>query len=327
MAKKQIFNRIDSEKGVKIREGDKKILIELAKTAFPIIIGTAIFSFTNLIDARMVMDRLVNGVGMTYETAKSLYGQLAGKYVVLTTLPVAISTALATAAIPNIAASAVLNEKRAVARKINTSLRLAMIISIPAAVGIGVLGNQIIALLFPSHPDGGELLIIGAVSIVFLALAQISTGMLQAIGKVNIPAIAAIIGVSVKIPLNYVLIGSAGLNIRGAVISTIACYVVASSIDVIALWRITKVKLDIAGFLLKPSICAVLMGMVCYVSYYFLYFIIPNNTLCALVSIVMGLISYFVFMLYIKGFDKMDLALVPMGERFVGFLQKYRLLH
>ena len=58
----------------------------------------------------MVMDRLLASGAYTYEQAEVLYGQLQGKYVTLTTLPVAISTAVATASIPNIAGSMVLKD-------------------------------------------------------------------------------------------------------------------------------------------------------------------------------------------------------------------------
>ena len=326
ISKKNIRTRIYAEKTAKLYESDEMILIELLKTAFPIIVGTAVFSFTNLIDLKMVMDRLMNGAGFGYEAAKNLYGQLSGKYVLLTTLPAAVSTALATAAIPNIAASAAQGERKTVLKKINTSLRLAMVISIPAAVGIGVLGNQIVALLFRSHPDGGELLIVGAVSIIFLALAQITTGMLQAVGKVNVPALAAVTGAAVKIPLNYILIGMTRVNVKGAVISTIVCYVVASAIDLVALVRTTRVRLDISGFFVKPALCSLFMGMVCYIAYYALYYNIPNNSLCTIVAIAAGVVAYIAFMLYIKGFNKNDLMLVPMGERIVRALERQRLI-
>ena len=59
---------------------------------------------TNLIDANMVQ-RILENTGHTHEQAQNLYGQLSGKYVTLTTLPISISTAVATAAIPSIAAS------------------------------------------------------------------------------------------------------------------------------------------------------------------------------------------------------------------------------
>lgn len=69
------------------------------QTAWPIIAGTAVFSITNLIDMGMVV-RILQQIGFSEENARALYGQLSGKYVTLTTLPVTISTAVATAALP-----------------------------------------------------------------------------------------------------------------------------------------------------------------------------------------------------------------------------------
>ena len=77
-----------------------------------------------------------------------------------------------------------------------------MIISVPAAVGISVLGPQIIHMLFPSASDGGTLLTVGGVSIIFLALCQTSTGILQGIGHIKVPVVGAILGAITKVILN-----------------------------------------------------------------------------------------------------------------------------
>ena len=66
-------------------------------------------------------------------------------------MPVAISTALATAVIPSIAGSVVRKEHELVQAKVDTTLRLTMIISIPAAIGLGALGPQILQMLFPNY--------------------------------------------------------------------------------------------------------------------------------------------------------------------------------
>ena len=86
------------DRGIK-QETNRQILISLASTAIPIIAGTAVFSMTNLIDMKMVKSLLLAS-GYTDSQANVLYGQLSGKYVTLTTLPVSISSAMATAAIP-----------------------------------------------------------------------------------------------------------------------------------------------------------------------------------------------------------------------------------
>lgn len=303
-----------------------EITSDLFRIAVPVITGTAIFSMTNLIDMVMVNSRLAATGIYTSDEIDALYGLLTGKYVTLTTLPVVISTSLATAAIPTIATSMVLKDTEAVKTKVDTTLRVTMIISIPAAVGLGALGDQILYMLFPNYPDGGNLLKAGALSIILLALSQISTGVLQGIGKAKAPAINALIGSVAKIPVNYVLIAVPSINIIGAVISTTVCYLFASLLNFRALVKTTGVKPDYVGMLVKPSIASVFMALVCIFGYKLLYMLIPNNTAVTLMVIMLAVLVYFAAMVLIKGFAREDLRMLPMGGRLITLLERFGLL-
>jgi stage V sporulation protein B len=320
LARPVLLKKVANDKS-KTQESSQKIATELLRVAVPIILGTAIFSMTNLIDLKMVKSILL-GSGLSVDRVDELYGMLSGKYVVLTTLPVSISTALATAAIPSIASSVSLKETDIVNKKINTALRITMILSIPAAVGIGVLGDQILLLLFPNYPEGGIFLKVGSVSIVFLALAQITTGMLQGIGKVKVPAFAALCGAVIKIPLNILFISITEINVLGAIISTTICYLVASCIDLYYLVKYTEVMPDFIGIILKPFLSSIIMGLSCYTFYHFIFIFTASNSLAILVSIAIGVITYFAMLLLLKGLNKDDINLIPMGDKLVKGLEK-----
>ena len=311
----------DDKKDYHIEEG-KTILKRLLKIAIPVITGTAIFSMTNLIDMAMVKDRLAAIGTYTDKEMDALYGLLTGKYVTLTTLPVAISTAIATAIIPSIASSLALKQHDAVQSKVDTTLRLTMMISIPAAVGLGVLGNQILMMLFPNHPEGGSLLRIGALSVIFLALSQISTGVLQGLGKVNAPAFNALWGSLAKIPVNYFLIAIPQINVAGAVISTTVCYMIASLLNFRALVKATGVSPDYVGMLIKPTAASIIMGAACIASYKLVYAAVPKNTVATLCAVFFAMIGYMIGMIAVKGFVREDLASVPMGGKLIKFLEK-----
>ena len=299
------------------------IVRELFKTAVPIIAGVAIFSITNIIDMAMVSSRLESAGTFTGEQINALYGQLNGKYVVLVTLPVSLATALATTVVPHIAAIKVANNQALLHSRINIALKLTMIISIPAAVGMGVLADPILHMLFPRHPGGASLLVVGAASIVFLSLAQITTGMLQGIGKVKIPAVAAFAGALVKIPINYFLIANPAVNIHGAVISTIACYMVAAAIDLTMLIRYTKVKIAWNDVFTKPVAASAVMGICCYMLYYLSQNIIGlGNTLACLIAVGGGMLAYLVYMLRIRGITAEDMTNVPAGEKLTAVFRK-----
>ncbi len=320
-----LYKRIRMEGNRNPHERRSDIAKKIIYTAIPIIAGTAVFSITNLIDMGMVTSRL-EAAGFTYERATELYGQLNGKYVTLTTLPVSITTSLATAAIPSIAASARINEKRELKRKINISVRLGMIVSIPAAVGIGVLGEPIINMLYPKHSEGGMLLTAGAIAIIFLALCQIVTGMLQGVGRVEVPVVGALLGAIVKIILNYFLIASPNINIFGAVYATTGCYLVASLFNVIMLSRITRVRVDFIGALLKPTIGSAVMGTFCFFFYRLLFKLTNINMFSTLLSIFIGIILYGVVMLILKGITEEDLRSFPMGTRLISLCKTLGLL-
>lgn len=302
-------------------EGNREIVTNLVKIAVPIITGTAIFSMTNFVDMVMVESRLA-AAGFDGDTVEVLYGQLNGKYVTLTTMPVAISTAIATAVIPSIAASMARKEHKVVQSKVDTALRLTMMISIPAAAGLGALGSQILAMLFPNYPDGGSLITIGSISVIFLALSQISTGVLQGIGKVKTPAFNALWGAFVKIPINYILIAIPKINVVGAVISTTVCYIVCSILNFRALVKATGVKPDYAGMLLKPGVSAVTMSIGAVGGYYGIYSIVSNNAFATIFAIIFAMIVYFITMILVKGFRREDLKMMPAGTKLIVFLEK-----
>ena len=302
-------------------EAFKKLVV----TAFPIIAGTAVFSMTNLIDMKMVMSGLMSSGAFTEAEAEVLYGQLSGKYVTLTTFPVSISSAMATAAIPNIAMAVTVGNKKEVKRKINTALKLAMIISIPAAVGIGVLGDQILRMLFPSYPEGGVLLKVGAISIAFLSFCQIVTGVLQGIGKIQVPVIGALLGAVVKIALNWILIRIPSINVVGAVISTDVCYLVASIFNVIMLMRYTKTRVNFSGVLIKPTIGSIIMGIGCVLGYKMISAVF-GNTISTLLTIIVAVIIYLLVMIFIRGITEEDLLSIPKGRMFVRVFKRIGLL-
>lgn len=306
-------------------ESKRELMGRVLQTAWPIIAGTAVFSITNLIDMVMVMRILMN-IGFSQNEAEVLYGQLSGKFVTLTTLPVTISTAVATAALPSIAASVKLREKKQVRRKMALTYRVSMIISVPAAVGISALGPQILAMLFPRASDGGMLLTVGGISIIFLALCQTSTGILQGIGHIKVPVVGAILGAITKVILNAVLIRIPAINVLGAVLSTTGCYLVAGVFDVIMLSRLTGTRFDFTGSFLKPVIGSIAMAAATIGSYQMFFQLIGSNTISTLLAICVAVVIYGLVMLLIRGITEEDLRAVPGGGKLLRLLKKFRLI-
>ena len=293
----------------------------ILKTALPMILTMVIVSASGLLDLRMASTRMLYSGAFTIDEIDILVGQFMGKFIILTTLPISLSVALSTAVVPDITSSGVQMDTAAVKRKTNMALRLSMILSIPSAVGLAVLADPIIALLFPNHPEGGWLLRYGAASIVFVSLVHVLTGALQGIGHIRLPVIAVFIGVLTKIPVNYVLIGTPSINILGAVISTIICYIVAASINMFFLYKRTGILPGISSAFIKPLIASAGMGMVCYVAYHTVEMFMPA-AVATVAALGIGAITYVVFMCVIRGFRASDLKAMPLPRKVRALLLK-----
>ena len=313
--------KIEKYKEFATYESGKSIAKELIFTAAPIIAGTAVFSITNIIDTYMVVT-ILRSIGFTGEEAQALFGQLNGKYVVITTLPVAIASAIAVAIIPSITKSMTLGRRNETNENINMAFKAAMLICVPAAVGIGVMAYPILAFLFPSHPEGGILLQVGAFSILVLAITQVTTGILQGMNRLAIPVISAIIGSVCKIIANYFLIAIPGINVVGAVLGTTICYVIAAVINTYMVYKKTNVKLDMMGIFVKPIASAILMGLVCYVAYTVMHMAFPSNGISLIFAIGLSFFSYFVCMIYLGGITSKELLIIPGGGKVIELLHK-----
>ncbi|GHV38699.1 stage V sporulation protein B [Clostridia bacterium] len=278
-------------------------LKEIMAVCVPIIAGTAVFSLSNLVDAAMVKWRLA-AAGFSVDEAVALYGAYNGKFITLTTLPLAISAALATSLIPSVAQSLAKNDHRAVRVKIHAAFRTAILVTTPAAMGLGVLATPIYRFIFRNAPGGAMMLSIGAVSIIFLTLSQIAAGALQGAGALKIPVIAAGAGVLVKIPLNFILCAVPAINIYGAIISTIACYVVSSLVNIYFLKRLFRAKLRIMNILARPLTASAVMGMGAYIVYATTFLLTRVNFLAVILAVFSGVVFYCVFMLLLDGFTK-----------------------
>ena len=279
-------------------------------TAMPIIVGMGIYHIATFIDMGMAKDRIMYSGVFTEEQVDIMVGQFTGKFLLLTILPVSLSVALSHAIIPDISSSKAIMDGTAVKEKINTALGISMTLSIPAAVGLSVLADPILALLFPNHPEGGQLLRYGAASIVFMALVQVSAGALQGIGKVMLPVIAAFFGVMVKIPVNWYLLAVPGINILGTVISTIVCYIVAAAINLYFLHKYTGVLPDYINAFVKPAFAATGMGFACFVTYHLVGIIAPDR-LATVMALLVALPVYLALMWAIGGLRNMEAAPLP----------------
>lgn len=332
--KKSIWAAIRKE-GVpeKVRKPGE-IIKALLKLSVPISLGAVILTISSVIDLATVVDRLLHA-GFTGVEAERLYGQLAGKCQQLINFPVALNLAIATAIVPAVAGAMAVKDLKTVQQRVATVLRLTMVIALPSAVGMSVLADPILKIIYPNQSDGGRILQVLAYSIIFMAISQTLAGILQGLGKVNITAVSLLIGAAVKLAVNFMLVPIRTVNIfgtlypmdiTGAAYGSIACYVVSSSINFIALRRSLKFKIDIPGTIIKPAAAASIMGFAAIFMYRYLFLWTGSLIISAAVT-VLASVAVFLGLLVLSGaVSYADFEMVPAGRKVGDYLVRMRLL-
>lgn len=314
----------------------KKILV----TAIPIVIGSSVFAIMTTIDFAMLREGLPKSIDYLsknnllhllpmsningQDTAliiENLVGQYSGKYLTLVNVPVGLILTLAMAATPAIAASMAIGDYKDVRKKTKMVLKVGNLFAAPAAVGLALFAKPILALLFSGYPDGGELLAHGAIAIVFITIAQLTTGILQGMGKQHIPTINATIACIIKVILNFILISIPRVNIYGIIYSTTICYMVYAFFNVKALKKHLNINFRWGLILVRPLICAAVMGAVSYGVYALLMLVYPSPKLWVVVIIPFAGIVYGAVGILSGTITKKDLASVPGGNKLYRFIR------
>ena len=124
--------------------------------------------------------------------------------------------------------------------------------SIPAGLGLSVLSGPVSQAVFGAESIYSHYLAyIGGYGgcCYFASLSTPIFSMLQAVGRVDLPVKLLCVGLGLKIGLNYVLTGIPEINILGAGIGTLVCYVFITISACYFLCKETKIHLKFHSIL------------------------------------------------------------------------------
>ena len=278
-----------------------------------------------IIESSQSMTELASAFPELYEKfttslATSLYGIMSGTCSPITALPLIFSTSLAISIVPAISQAHAKRSAVDVRKKSATSLRLTTLITFPCAIGLCVLAEPIIRILYSNYSEWEMLVAIKCLrvmSLTVLALPVIhaATAILQGLGKQNIPVFNLAIGaLFIKIPLTYFLTKIPSLNIIGAAIGTISVFTFTAVLDVICVKYFTCFKLGIIQTFIKPLVASLLMGAVALVTYLLLSRASLHIVIALGAAIIAGVIIYFAIALITRSIKKSDLEFIPKGK-------------
>lgn len=300
------------------------LLKRLLSIGIPITIGASGMSLISLIDQSLIMGRLQSVLGLSEQAAAALNGQYEFS-MTLFNLPSSFIPPITMSLIPAVSAALTMRDSRRVTRLVNTSMRLTTLLAMPAGVGLSVLAGPILILLYPAQHDAAvaaayHLRLLGIASI-FVCIVLLTNAILQAYGHSNIPIITMFTGGVVKVAANYLLVGNPDINIKGAPIGTLLCYLVITLLNLYFIRKYSPAKASLLRLLVKPAFASALMGGAAWAACGFLGRFLSGrlssylaNAVSTLAGILAGAAVYFVLVIALRILAAEDVKNIKKGD-------------
>ncbi len=309
-------------------DSERTILRKLIRIGIPIALGSCVLSVITLINTKLVLGRLQDAAGFSYDQAKVLFG-VYSKALTLYNLPAALITPLTISIIPAIAGFLARKQFGEAKNVIESSLRISTIIALPMAVGLSVMSSPIMdGLYYGSAEQGTALLAIMGAASFFVCLALMTTAILQAGGRERLPMYTMLIGGTMNILLNWFLVGNPDVNIYGAPIGTLLCYIVMSGLNLWFVINKMPEKPSLGKIFLKPMLSCAAMGAAAWIVYPAALKLLgagpePGRKiilLALLAAIAVGVLVYGVMTIITRAITLDDMKLIPKGEKLAKLL-------
>ncbi len=328
----------------------KTIFKDLVKIAIPVCLGAIAISLTSFIDGISVMGRLETAINADYTAIFNQYGDILpdnkadipnflfgayGNAQTLFNLIPAITTTFGVSALPAIASAWALRDMSEMKKNTETTLKITSILAIPAGIGMCVLAEPIIRLVYFRIPQEAAISVpilrVLGITVAFVSLMSPVNSMLQAIGRADIPVKLMLIGGGLKLLVNYIFVAVPSLNIKAAAWGTLVCYLFIAVSSVWVLVKNTKVKINYLDVFLKPIFSAILCGAGAWVGFSFARRVfsadsLTHHALSTLVAIALAVVIYVISLFLTRAITKNDILMLPNGKKIAKVLEKSKLI-
>lgn len=300
----------------------------LLLTILPIVLSQTVYNISGLIDYK-IFGSISGMQGMSPMAIKSFVGVYSSKYRLLCSVPIAISTAIASSLIPSAVAAYTEKDVEQWKYNIYSGIKFNMIIAIPCAMGLTVLGQPIVKMLFSSsnYVLGGHMMTVGAGAIVFYALSNVTGGALQSIDKMRLPVIHSAISLLLHVGIVAFFLLGTNVGVYALLIGNITFPMVVFWLNLRAIKRyVPTFRLEITKTFLAPLSSALWMAVAAVAVYGGLGILINSNLIRTMVSIAAAVVVYFVMFLLLKGLTKEEMFDFPMGRKMYLLARKMNLM-
>lgn len=308
------------------RESYGDILKVLILTIVPVILSTAVYNISSIIDQGVFKYLMLDLQKVDKSTVEVYWGIYVGKYKLLTNVPIAVASALSASTIPALTRARMTGDKEEMRRKTDGAIRMVMLVCIPSAFGLTFLGGPILRLIFnDTNPTAAMLFTIGSAAVILYGLSTLTNGILQGIDHMNIPVRNAVISLVLHLLLLVGLVQGLKLHIYGVVLSYLFFALLMCILNGMAIRKYLDYHQEIKRTFLIPIVSSTIMGLSCWLIYVSLAERIGHR-LSTVLCLLLAVLIYGFFVLLLGGVTQSELRSFPGGRRLVKILKKIRLL-
>lgn len=288
------------------------IVKRLMLLALPVSCANIMVPISSSIDMLLVPNRLVAS-GFAVDEATTLFGYLAGMAQPLLMMATIPTMSLAASLVPAVSEAKILQDRSSIEQKASTAMKLCCLLTVPAAVGMSVLAEPISLLLYGTAKAATAIMHSGP-AIWLLGMHQISTGVLQGIGIINVPMLNMLCGIAAKVAAVWFLTDAAN-NIAGAAWATNINFALATALNIFVL---RKYKVYFPWRIIAKIVCAaLLMGIAVHYLHPLLLGVLPLKALAAVSAIIIAAVLYVVLLLILGITNKQELREMPLIRKFL----------
>lgn len=330
-----IYRRIERDRHPVEEYGE--IIKTITGVIIPFILSTAIYNLTTVVNQTVYTYIAAEKKNMENTEISTRYGIFSGKAVVISKIPIAISTAIASAILPTVSALAGSGDMKGARRKTAQAVKTTMFIAIPATVGIAVLARPITWLLFPQKASidmASRLLMLLAVSIILYSLSTLTNSILQGIGQVRVPVKNAAVALVIQTAITALLLLFTGLDMYALVIAEIVYSGMMCFLNQRSIRRYMHYRQEIFKTFIVPFVASVFMGLAAYGTYAGFHALMGGgeypgrmqNAIALIPAILVGCVVYFVLEILFGGISEKELRELPKGYLMVKVAKKLHLM-
>ncbi len=293
----------------------QELLKSLLKFAVPITLGACFLNLLDLVGDSVLMNRLQFTAGFSKEEAQTMYTALsnARKYF---DLPGAFVIPISTSLLPMLSGAVASHDRESIDHITTLSLRVTLLISIPASVGMCLFAEPICGVLLAGRLEmaaaAAPLLAVLSIAIAFNSTLYTTNAILQSFGHPVIPVRNMAVGGVVKIALSYVLNGLPEINVMGSAVSTVVSYFLIMVLNFIAIRRLLPDLDSIVKTALPMVFSAAVMGGVSYAAYWGLCFFLPSRA-AFLPAVAIAVVVYAVCSVACRAVTYDEIVMLPKG--------------